>query len=166
LQKVLDYVERSFDMTTVCQREQEVINAIKGNNWDEGLRRHAEQCPVCSATLSIVPMMEQLRSETMNEPAHLPSAQLIWIRAQFSKRQEKLSMLDLFTLIGAVITGMAGIIGIIIWKIPGLLQSIPGFNDQQSPSVIDVAPVGIPILVIVGGLLIYAIFSDAFAVER
>ncbi len=153
-------------MTTVCQREQEVINAIKGNDWDEALRRHAEQCPVCSVTLSIVPMMEQLRSETLNEPSHLPSAQLIWIRAQFSKRQEKLSLLDLVTLIGAVITGAAGLLAGLIWKIPGLLQSIPGFNGQQPPSVIDVAPVGIPILLIVGGLLIYTIFSDAFAMER
>jgi hypothetical protein len=153
-------------MITTCPREQDVITASRENRWNEELRRHAEQCPVCGTTLSILPMMEQLRSETLNEPAHLPSSQLIWIRAQFSKRQQKLSLLDLVILIGALVTGTAGLFGILIWKIPGVLQAIPGFTKQQSPSIIDLAPIGVPILLIVGGLLIYTIFPDVFAVEK
>jgi hypothetical protein len=158
-------VKGEIIMTGICSREIEVIQATKENAWTEELRAHARQCTVCSATVGIMPMMKELLTVSTLESRAFPSYQVLWIRAQFTKRQEKLSLFDFVTFIGALVVGLVGLLGVLIWKIPGFIHFVPGFSDQSPPPWTELAPVVIPILVIVGGLLLYTIFSEVFAVE-
>jgi hypothetical protein len=150
----------------MCSREIEVVHAEKQNAWTEELRLHVQQCQFCNVTTGIMPMMKELLTVTAPESRAFPSHQVLWIRAQFTKRQEKLSLFDLVTFVGTLAVGLIGLLGVLIWKVPGFLHLVPGFKDQSPLPWTELAPVGIPVIVIVGGLLLYTIFSDVFAVER
>ncbi|MBI1803420.1 MAG: hypothetical protein HY033_06550 [Ignavibacteriae bacterium] len=153
-------------MKEYCSREPEVVRALKEDAWNEGLRRHTEDCTVCSTTAGIMPMMKQLATDTLRVSRALPSYQLLWIRAQFVRRQEKLSLLDLVAFIGALVIGLTGLLGVLIWKVPGVFQSVFGFKGPQPSAWTDLIPVGLPMLIVVGGLLLYLALSDVFVAER
>lgn len=153
-------------MTHVCPREIEVIRAVKEGLLSDELRMHAQHCETCSTTIHVGPMIKELLAETALDDRSFPSHQTLWIRAQFTSRQEKLSLLDLIAFSGAIVLGLAGLLGILLWKVPAYLRLLPGFENQSPVTWSDLVPVGIPVFVIVGGLLLYTFFSDLFAVER
>jgi hypothetical protein len=73
-----------------CDREQQVLHALGSGRWTgpwgEEIRRHAANCAVCS---EVVLVAEALRheDELAHTELHLPSAGLVWWKAQLAARR-------------------------------------------------------------------------------
>ena len=78
-----------------CDREQEVLDALQSGRWTsawgEELRRHVEACAVCAEVVLVAREFlheaELARTELQQAAAGLPSAGLVWWRAQRAARR-------------------------------------------------------------------------------
>lgn len=74
-----------------CVREADVLDALQTSAWPEccgaELRAHVDECASCSELVAIVlPLLDEHRSATLE--AAVPSAAVVWWRAQLRARQE------------------------------------------------------------------------------
>jgi hypothetical protein len=69
-----------------CQRESEVVAAVRAGQWSTELRAHLAGCEICAEAVVVT---EFLQAETQTEcsPA-LPSAGQVWWKAQIRGRRE------------------------------------------------------------------------------
>jgi len=74
---------------TECTRELEVLEAVTTGCWpeDDGLRSHAAACRTCSDLVTLLQTLASERDRLIDQ-AHVPSAGLVWWRAQIRARQE------------------------------------------------------------------------------
>ena len=78
-----------------CDREQEVVDALRSgrwaNEWGEEIRQHATTCAVCAevalAAQEFQCEVELARAELQQPGAGLPSAGLVWWKAQRAARR-------------------------------------------------------------------------------
>lgn len=74
-----------------CAREQDVLDALVTERWperaDADLRRHVDDCAICSDLVAAVGPILDARESTP-EDAHIPSSAVMWWRAQMRARQE------------------------------------------------------------------------------
>jgi hypothetical protein len=78
-----------------CDREQEVVDALRSGRWlsEWGLavRQHAQTCPVCAEVALAAQAFQReaaLAQAELEQPgAHLPSAGLVWWKAQLAARR-------------------------------------------------------------------------------
>jgi hypothetical protein len=78
-----------------CSREQEVLDAVRSGRWPtewgEEIRRHAETCAVCAETAFVAQEFqreaERAEGELQQRGARLPSAGLVWWKAQLAARR-------------------------------------------------------------------------------
>ena len=73
-----------------CEKEQQVADALRSDLFSEELRKHAEQCPICSEVILVADFLRQETDRTDNEFGILPDARLVWRKAQDSAREEAL----------------------------------------------------------------------------
>ena len=76
---------------TECPREAEVLDALQTAAWPEccsaALRGHVEACRPCAELVAIVlPLIDERRVASAS--ASIPSAGIVWWRAQMRARQE------------------------------------------------------------------------------
>ena len=76
-------------MRTDCAREQDVVEAVTTGCWPEDgvLHAHAAACRTCSDAVILLQTLASERDRLV-EQAHVPSAALVWWRAQIRARQE------------------------------------------------------------------------------
>ncbi len=99
-----------------CINESAVVAAVKGEQWTDDLRAHAASCPMCTETVTVTSALQRLALKTAGEaPA---SYRILWLRAQFVRKQENLSKLDRFMLVGSFAVLLVGLLGIALWKWP------------------------------------------------
>ena len=74
-----------------CRRESEVVAAVGCGRWPErcpgDLRDHVGSCEVCSQVLEVALALHDER-ESAYRQADIPSAGLVWWRAELRARQE------------------------------------------------------------------------------
>lgn len=74
-----------------CLREQELIETVTHGRWPEGcdseLRAHIATCSICGDALQLCLSFNEDR-ETAKAGAQIPSAGLVWWRAELRARQE------------------------------------------------------------------------------
>jgi hypothetical protein len=78
-----------------CDREQDVLDAIRSGRWatvwGEDIRRHAARCSVCAEVASLVQEFQReaelVQAELQQAGTGLPSAGLIWWKAQLAARR-------------------------------------------------------------------------------
>jgi hypothetical protein len=75
----------------VCTREAEALDAVLSGGWpasvDADLRAHVESCPVCADVVMVAAAMRDEHTLACQQ-AQLPSAGLVWWRAELRARQE------------------------------------------------------------------------------
>jgi len=72
-----------------CLREQEVLDAVRCGRCSDELKTHASECAVCSDVVEIATLFrEDLEGGLAH--ARVPSAGLVWWRAEIRSRQEAL----------------------------------------------------------------------------
>jgi hypothetical protein len=74
-----------------CYRESEVLEVVTCGRWPEQcpeeLRVHVESCMVCADVLEVAIALHVDRNSS-HPSAHVPSADLVWWRAELRARQE------------------------------------------------------------------------------
>lgn len=70
-----------------CEREIEVLGALRSGAWSDGLRAHAAECGICSDVVLVHGYIGELSAEsaTTYEPS---AADRVWWKAQRRARQE------------------------------------------------------------------------------
>jgi ferric-dicitrate binding protein FerR (iron transport regulator) len=68
-----------------CPRESESVAALRRGPLDAPLREHVLECEACSETLAVA---TALRESSDADSAPLPSAGLVWWKAQMRMRRE------------------------------------------------------------------------------
>lgn len=74
-----------------CPREQDVVDAILSRRWpsrcDDELRTHVHACPGCADLVEVAAAFLEARDLDEERP-EVPSASLVWWRAQLRAREE------------------------------------------------------------------------------
>lgn len=75
----------------VCAREAEALEIVLTGGWPscagDELRAHVEACPVCADVVAIAAAMQEEHTLALQQ-AHVPTAGLVWWRAELRARQE------------------------------------------------------------------------------
>jgi hypothetical protein len=78
-----------------CDREQEVLDAVRSgrwaNVWGDEIRQHAAACAVCAEVALVAQEFQReeelAKNELLQPGAGLPSAGLVWWKAQLAARR-------------------------------------------------------------------------------
>ena len=71
----------------ICKNQDVVLNAIKRGKWDDEIRTHFESCAICQEEAIVWGWMKSFAQKTEKE-ANPAAYGLIWLKAQFMKKQE------------------------------------------------------------------------------
>lgn len=108
--------------TTSCDREIEVLRAVQAGRWpeaiDPALRAHAAQCTVCTEVVLVACAL--LGDIGMGAETHpLPSASLVWWKAQLRARREAVERASepivIFERV-AYALGCLALLGVSLWQ--------------------------------------------------
>jgi hypothetical protein len=106
-----------------CEREQQVIEATRNGLWASSLRAHLRDCALCAQTELIAASLQEdaAKAERMLD---LPSAGMIWRRAQTRRREGALQRATRrpFLIVGAL--GAVYSVVFLLWAIFQLPQSV------------------------------------------
>ena len=102
------------------------------------------------------------------ESAHpLPSYRLLWLKAQYARKQERLSAIDMISLIGMTLTGIAGMAGLVLWRFPKLFNGILETTGTSAIPWGNIISNGAPLAVIAGAfIMVWLLTRDSFFAER
>lgn len=122
--------------TSDCIRDHDIATAAIRQNLSGDMNAHVAGCAACARTVLLVDGLREVAQHTRNTLGSIPSSRGLWLRAQFSRRQQAMSHLDRLLLGGAI--ALAGVLAlaIIVWKwdplrlLPGpastgLMSSLP-----------------------------------------
>jgi len=140
-----------------CPREQEVLDAIASSRWPnrlgDELARHVAGCAFCK-DLGFV--ADALSADFLSaiEDARVPTAGLVWWRAEIRARQESLRVASRpIALAHYVGVGGAAVVAL-------TLLSLIDFGDLTSFSLFNLIPDSLPIPLIFGTLGAFAILAS------
>jgi hypothetical protein len=148
-----------------CVFEKQVILATKSNQWTGDLRAHTTSCPACQETIAMTTIMNNISAADTPHP--LPSYRLIWLKAQYARKQERISKLDILSLAGMSILGLAGLAGLAFWRFPKLFSGIMDSTGTSALPWSNLFSNGAPLGVIAGALIIvWLLTRDSHFAER
>jgi hypothetical protein len=112
-----------------CCREIDVIDAIASRRWpdraDDELRAHVASCPICADVADVASALAQDHDVALREAVRLPSANVVWFRAQARARAEAsrqaarpIAIMQAIGLAGAtgVISLLIGLVAYWVWQ--------------------------------------------------
>jgi hypothetical protein len=110
-----------------CDREQEVVDALRSGRWaspwGDDIRSHAENCSVCAEVAFAAEMFQQEVELTQNElqppGTRLPSAGLVWWKAQLAARrsaEQRAAAPMVWVERAACVLGAFALVVGIVWK--------------------------------------------------
>ena len=104
---------------TMCDREQELLAALRSGNWTPELRAHFAACESCAETAITADFLHQAAATA--DP-HVPPAGLVWWKAQLRARRDIAHAAARPLVIAeraAAIVAMLGAIGAMAWLSAG-----------------------------------------------
>jgi hypothetical protein len=106
-----------------CEREQQIIEAMRNGVWTSSLRAHLQNCPLCTQTEVIAASLQEDAAKTVRG-LDLPSAGMVWRRAQATQREDALQRATRrpFLLVGAL--GAIYSVVLLLWGVSQLPQSV------------------------------------------
>ena len=159
-----------------CSFERRVVRAAQSDEWPDDLRAHIAGCTECQQTKTAAILVKRLSGEGASAAAgaeaddqmefSLPRYRVIWLKAQYVRRQERLSSLDILSLAGLWAVGAAGFLGLILWKFPRLLKGVLENAGTASNSLTGVFS-HYESLAVAGGvfLLVWLLTKERFFAE-
>ncbi|MBL0157537.1 MAG: hypothetical protein IPP47_10625 [Bryobacterales bacterium] len=100
---------------TICDREQELLAALRSGNWTPELRAHLAACESCADAAITAEFLHQAAATA--DP-HVPPAGLVWWKAQLRARRESAQAAARPVLIAeraAAIVALLGAVGALAW---------------------------------------------------
>jgi hypothetical protein len=119
---------------TECPREQEVLDALSSNRWPDrlggDLSQHVEGCAFCQ-DLGLVAQALSADFSTAVQEARVPSAGLVWWRAEIRARQDSIQTasrpITLAHYIGVACAGLVALALLSLFDFGGL-TALSGFS--------------------------------------
>jgi hypothetical protein len=124
-----------------CPRELDVIDAITAERWphrvDDELRRHVASCAICADVASVAAALHGDHELALSEARQMPSAHVVWFRAQARARAEAsrqaarpIAIMQALGLAGAtgVISLLIGVVAYWVWQRADWLAALPSFQ--------------------------------------
>jgi hypothetical protein len=112
-----------------CPREVDVIDAITSCRWperaDAELRAHVAGCAVCADVAEVASVLREDHDAALAEAIHVPTADIVWFRAQARARAEAtrqaarpIAIMQALGLAGAtgVISLLIGVVAYWVWQ--------------------------------------------------
>ena len=141
-----------------CEREFEIVEAITCDRWPEGttdeLRAHADSCAVCADVVKVAVALTNDRTARL-QMARLPSAGLVWWRAEMRARRDAVNRATrpLQIVEWTAVLCMVAVLGTVLyWVGPAELA---GLLWQPSLAFF----IGIGVLILLTSLVYYFVFS-------
>ena len=110
-------------------------------------------------------MMTKFSTEVA--PRSLPDYRIIWMKAQFEKKQERLWTRDLMGLIAVSLGGLAGLVGLSAGMFPRPFAALTEFSRNSLPALKSLfttnAPLGVMIAV---ALLVWLLTRDSLYARK
>ena len=127
-----------------CDREQEVLDALRSGRWasvwGEEIRQHVAACAVCAEVASVVQEFQKegelARAELQQPGATLPSAGLVWWKAQLAARRaaaERAAEPIVLVERAASVLVILAAVGLGIWQWPRIAVMLEYFVDAEWP---------------------------------
>jgi hypothetical protein len=121
-----------------CCREADVIDALTSQRWpdrvDAELRAHVAACSICADVLQVAAALAEDRDAALVDAAQLPSADLVWFRAQARARADAtreaarpIAIMQALGLAGAtgVVSLLIGVVAYWVWQRTDSLATLP-----------------------------------------
>jgi hypothetical protein len=105
-----------------CAREQDVLDAIAARRWpercDRDLRAHVAQCAVCADLAEVAPVLRDDHDGIWRE-ARVPSAGLVWWRAEMRARREAARVATRPILVVQIAAALSAVVvgGFLLWAL-------------------------------------------------
>jgi hypothetical protein len=150
-----------------CRRECEVVEAVGCGRWPERcpveLRDHVGSCAVCSQVLEVALALHDDREAACSQ-AEIPSAGLVWWRAELRARQEAMRAASRPITFAQAFGGAAaiGVALALLNRVWPWLKQLFALTDFSTFSVVQwgvVIGFALAVLVI-GPLAMYLVLSD------
>lgn len=134
----------------ICDNEQALLTALKTGYISNELLAHLGQCPICNESRFVWDCLEKIASAE-NHAATLPSAGLIWWRAQLLERkaiaERSVAAID-------VVQNIATILATIVLGALSLWWGIDSFN--ATPTMWGLIASAFVLLLLSSGAVLYA----------
>ena len=118
-----------------CPYEYENIAAARSGRWSDRLRMHVKTCAECRETASMARTLQQCALRMASGLIPPASYRLLWLKAQFTRKQERLSRLDRLSLVGIFVAAAVTLIGFALWKWSLVLRWLAGVSGEPGSSV-------------------------------
>jgi hypothetical protein len=92
---------------SVCDHEEETLEALQSGNWDAELAQHTSGCPVCQEVILVAKFLKQ-EAVSAGMQVRLPSAAFIWWQAEIARRNNAVQRATRVTEVFTRITYLAG----------------------------------------------------------
>lgn len=157
-----------------CGREADVIDAIASCRWpgrvDDELRLHVARCAICADVAEVASAIRDVEDAAGDEATQLPSAELVWFRAQARARADAARQaarpIAVMQAVGlAAATGMiSALIGVVawwVWQRADWLPSVPIFQafDAMGFAVRGVL-LAVGLWLVLAPVAVYLVASD------
>ena len=97
----------------------------------------------------------------------LPNYRILWLKAQYARRQERLSALDLVGLIGIALGGVGGLIGLSAGMFPRPFAALVEMAGRSVPALTSLFSNNAPLVVIIGiAVMVWLVTRDSIFAER
>ena len=128
-----------------CDREQEVVDALRSGRWasawGEEIRQHAAVCAVCAEVALVAQEFQReaelARAELQQPGAGLPSAGLVWWKAQLAARraaeQRAAEPMMLVERVAYALGALAAL-GLGVWQWPRIAGWLHADRDSGAPT--------------------------------
>jgi hypothetical protein len=148
-----------------CEYSAAIISATKRNQWTDPLRAHLAACPRCQETMEVKKMMNKFAAE--GRVHTLPNYRIVWLKAQYARRQERISALDLVGLIGIALGGVGGLIGLSAGMFPRPFAALVELTGRSLPALTDLFSNNAPLAVMIGvAVMVWLVTRDSIFAER
>jgi hypothetical protein len=160
-----NYIGECIMKQMECVFEKEVMTVSRLQQWTDDLRAHASTCPVCSETNRVNQWMQGYSHEL--ESRKLPSHRLIWLKAQYALKQERLSKFDIAALVGMSVVGLAGFVGLLLWQFPHFLSGFIDLTGRSFPGIRNVFSHSTSLPIAIGVvIMVWVLTRDSSFVKR
>ena len=133
-----------------CTREPEILEAVAAGRLatDAGLQQHVTECAVCADLVQVACVLLEDR-ETASHAAAVPSADVVWVRAQMRARADaaRLSARPVAVVqalgVACAVGAVAGVVGGAAWWLRAWIEWLSSTAGlvMNAPSSLDMAAV-------------------------
>lgn len=147
-------------MTTTCEWEQAVLEALASGDWTAQLRTHLTTCPACADAALVARAIREIAASAPDDP--LPDPGLIWQAAARSEHRQAVERvtwpITVMTWL-ALATGAVAAIAGTLWKWPAIQgQLVAVGRSLLAPAPPTMAELPVAVVAVAS----FAVFIAAF----